>query len=82
MRLRVLASFGIVLGILLVASVAFAGYPDESVGLGDATVWVMNVHESLDANVVASFLAGLRRYRLLEAHRFHRRDRLGGCAHR
>ncbi len=55
MRLRVLASFGIVLGILLLASVAFAGYPDESVGLGNATVWVMNVHETLDANVVASF---------------------------
>ena len=55
MKLRVLASFGIVLGILLLASVAFAGYPDESVGLGNATVWVMNVHETLDANVVASF---------------------------
>ena len=56
MRLRVLAGFGIVVGILLLASVAFAaGYPEEGPGLGNATVWVMNLHETLDANVVASF---------------------------
>ena len=55
MKLRVVANAGIVLGILLLASVTFANYPGEEVGLGSTETWVMNVHETLDANVVASF---------------------------
>jgi hypothetical protein len=55
MRLRLLVSAGIVLGGMLLASVASAGYPADTLGLGNTEVWVMNLHESLDANVVASF---------------------------
>jgi hypothetical protein len=56
MRLRVVATAVIVLGTLLLASVAVADYPDEGVGVGSTETWVMNVHETLDANVVASFI--------------------------
>lgn len=57
MRQRVVANAGMVLGIMLVASVALAtSYPDEGFGRGSTETWVMNVHDTLDANVVASFI--------------------------
>lgn len=56
MRFRLLATIGIVLGLMLVASVVLAGYPDQEVGRGNTTTWVMNVHETLEANVVASYV--------------------------
>ncbi len=56
MRQRAVASAVIVLGTLFLASVALANYPDEGVGVGSTETWVMNVHETLDANVVVSFL--------------------------
>jgi hypothetical protein len=55
MRQRVVASVGIILGTLFLASLAFADYPDEGFGRGSTETWVMNLHDTLDANVVASF---------------------------
>ncbi len=56
MGFKVLASIGIVLGLMLVASVALAAFPDQGVGRGNTTTWVMNVHHTLDANVVATYI--------------------------
>ncbi|HJX37963.1 MAG TPA: hypothetical protein VJ714_05155, partial [Anaerolineae bacterium] len=56
MRLRVVASAGMVLGIMLLASAASAFYPDQAVGRGNTQTWVMNLHESLEANVVVSLI--------------------------
>jgi len=55
MRIKVLAILGSILGMMLGASVALGSYPDQAVGLGNAEIWVVNLHESLDANVVVSF---------------------------
>jgi hypothetical protein len=54
MRIKAVASVALVFGVLLFTSVALANYPTDSPGVGNTDTWVMNVHESLDANVVAS----------------------------
>lgn len=56
MRIKALASVALSLGLLLLSSVALAQYPDESPGLGNTDTWVMNVHQTLDANVVATYV--------------------------
>lgn len=56
MRFKLLGTIGIVLGLMLVASVALAAFPDQGVGRGNTTTWVMNVHQTLDAKVVATYI--------------------------
>ncbi len=56
MRFKVLAMIGIVLGLALLASVALAGYPDEGFGVARTDTWVMNVHHTLDANVLVTYI--------------------------
>ncbi len=56
MRTKVLATVALLLGILLVSSVALAGFPTDELGVGSSETWVMNVHETLDANVVATYV--------------------------
>jgi hypothetical protein len=56
MRIKVLATVALLLGTLLVTSVALAGYPADGVGVASSETWVMNVHETLDANVVATYV--------------------------
>jgi len=56
MRLRLLGTIGFVLGLMLLASVALASYPDEGFGVARTDTWVMNVHHTLDANVVATYI--------------------------
>jgi hypothetical protein len=54
MRIKALTVVALVLGVLLFTSVALANYPADSPGVGNTDTWVMNVHGTLDANVVAS----------------------------
>jgi hypothetical protein len=56
MRIKVLATVALLLGILLATSVALAGYPADGVGVASSETWVMNVHETLAANVVATYV--------------------------
>ena len=56
MRFKVM---GVVLGVLatfLLFSVTAAIFPAQSVGQGSSDIWVMNLDESNDANVVASYV--------------------------
>jgi hypothetical protein len=54
MRIKALTVVALILGVLLVTSVALANYPADSPGVGNTDAWVMNVHGTLDANAVAS----------------------------
>jgi hypothetical protein len=54
MRIKALGIMALFLGVLLITSVALANYPADSPGVGNTDTWVMNVHGTLDANVVAS----------------------------
>jgi hypothetical protein len=56
MRIRVIAAFVGLLATLLVFSLAGANWPEQSYGQGSSDIWVMNLHETEDANVVASYV--------------------------
>jgi len=56
MRARVLGGIVAVLAVLLISSVAVAQYPGQAVGQGSSDIWVMNLDETLDAGVVASYV--------------------------
>ena len=56
MRFKVLAGVIAVMAVMLVASVAVAQYPTQSIGQGSSDIWVMNLDEAEDANVVASYV--------------------------
>jgi len=56
MRARVLGGIVAVLAVLLISSVAVAQYPGQGVGQGSSDIWVMNLDETLDAGVVASYV--------------------------
>jgi len=56
MRVKMLVGVAAVLALLLTASVAVAKFPDQSVGQGSSDIWVMNLDETEDANVVAAYV--------------------------
>jgi hypothetical protein len=56
MRLRLLGAIVAVLGVLLFSSVVLASFPEQSVGQGSSDIWVMNLDETQDAAVVASYV--------------------------
>ncbi len=56
MRMRVLGATIAVLGVLLLASVSVAQFPGQSIGQGSSDIWVMNLDETQDADVVASYI--------------------------
>ena len=56
MKLRVLGAIAAALTLLLIASIALASYPSQSIGQGSSDIWVMNLNETEDANVVATYI--------------------------
>src|SRR4030042_2291735 len=56
MRVRVLGGALAIVAIMLISSAAIAQYPTQSVGQGSSDIWVMNLDETEDANVVASYV--------------------------
>jgi len=56
MKLKVLGAIAAALAVLAISSVALAIYPGQSIGQGSSDIWVMNLDETLDADVVASYI--------------------------
>ena len=56
MKLRVLGAIAAALTLLLIASIALASYPSQSIGQGSSDIWVMNLNETEVANVIASYI--------------------------
>lgn len=56
MRSKALGCVVAMLAVMLIASVAMAQYPGQSVGQGSSDIWVMNLDGTNDANVVASYV--------------------------
>ena len=56
MKLRVLGAIAAALALLLICSIALASYPSQSIGQGSSDIWVMNLNETEDANVVATYI--------------------------
>ncbi len=56
MRAKALTTVALLLGGLAISSVVLAGFPTDGVGVGSSETWVMNLHETLDANVVVTYV--------------------------
>lgn len=57
MKVKVVVTIVAVLAVMLVSSVVLAArFPTLGVGKGSSDIWVMNLHETEDANVVASYV--------------------------
>jgi len=56
MRVKLMVGIVGVLALMVVASVAVAQYPGQAIGQGSSDIWVMNLHTTEDANVVASYV--------------------------
>ncbi len=56
MKVKVVGTMVAVLAVMLVSSVVLAVFPTQGVGQGSSDIWVMNLHGTEDANVVASYI--------------------------